>query len=44
MDEMACLQQGAVYTEAIWLTRRTIQRATGAIAFWTDTDTFSAIS
>lgn len=23
MSEMACLQQGAVYTEAIWLSRRT---------------------
>ena len=35
MREMACLQQGAVYTEAIWLSRRTIQRATRAIGFWT---------
>ena len=35
MSEMACLQQGAVDAEAIWLSRRTIQRASKVIGFWT---------
>jgi hypothetical protein len=39
MSEMACLQPGAVYPEAIWLSRRTI-RATGAIGFWTTQNHF----